>query len=137
LAVDTSVLIAILQAEFDARAYAEACLAADAVLISAATMHEAHCVVLRRRMPAGVERLEKLSSALDILVIDFTGEQLAEARGAYARFGRGTGHPAALNMGDCFSYALARSRRLPLLFKGDDFVHTDIEPALRRHGIVE
>ena len=47
------------------------------------------------------------------------------------RYGRGTGHPARLNMGDCFAYALAKTRNLPLLFKGDDFIHTDIEPALR------
>lgn len=63
--------------------------------------------------------------------VAFDVDQLAAARVAYSRYGRGSGHPARLNMGDCFSYALAKSRNLPLLFKGDDFIHTDIEPALK------
>lgn len=67
---------------------------------------------------------------LDILIESVTPEQARIAREAYRRFGKGTGHPARLNFGDCFAYALAKDFDEPLLFIGNDFVHTDIRPAL-------
>jgi ribonuclease VapC len=76
-------------------------------------------------------RLELLVENLSPQVVSFDLGQLAVAKAAYTRFGRGTGHPANLNMGDCFAYAVAKTRRLPLLFKGNDFIHTDVEPALK------
>ena len=65
-------------------------------------------------------------SLLEAEIVPFDAVQLVTARQAYREFGRGSGHRASLNMGDCFSYALAKIRGLPLLFKGDDFIHTDI-----------
>ena len=64
-------------------------------------------------------------------VVEATLAQLEAARTAYSLYGRDTGHPANLNMGDCFSYALAKTRNLPLLFKGEDFIHTDVRSALK------
>ena len=61
----------------------------------------------------------------------FSAGEASVGAEAFQKFRRGSGHPAKLNFGDCFAYALAKTRRLPLLFKGDDFVHTDIEPALK------
>jgi ribonuclease VapC len=66
-----------------------------------------------------------------ILVVPFGERELEVAVDARLRFSRGSGHAAKLNFGDCFSYALARTRNLPLLFKGDDFIHTDVVPALK------
>lgn len=131
LVVDTSVLIAILNREPEGRDFAAACHSADTLLISAGTMHEVNCVVIRNDLSDGIARLGLLVERLQLAIVPFDLEQLAAARVAYVRYGRGTEHPAGLNMGDCFAYALARTRNLPLLFKGDDFVHTDIEPALR------
>lgn len=128
--MDTSALIAILSNEPEAFPFSEAIIAADAALISAATVHEANCVVARGGYGRIAGNVDELIADLGIHQIDFAGEQVAAARRAYLAFGRGSGHPARLNMGDCFSYALAKTRDLPLLFKGDDFIHTDIRPAL-------
>jgi len=130
LVVDTSVLIAILNKEPEARLFATTCHAAETLFVSVATLHEAHCVAVRRRMEDGPARLDELAGRLELISVPFDRPQLAAARVGYAKYGRGTGHPANLNMGDCFAYALAATRDLPLLFKGDDFVHTDVRPAL-------
>ena len=98
-------------------------------LISAGTMLEAGLVTVQRddehrRLMQLVERAQ-----LEIIA---TGEAEVHAGiDGFRRYGRASRHPARLNFGDCFSYALARTRNLPLLFKGDDFIHTDIEPAIR------
>ncbi len=134
LVVDTSALICVLNSESDAQPFKVALHEADAVLISLATLFEASCVVRSDRFFEGTRRLDQLIASLDPEFADFDEAQLRVAREAYARYGRGAGHPAKLNMGDCFAYALARTRKLPLLFKGEDFVHTDIEPALRLAG---
>jgi ribonuclease VapC len=73
-------------------------------------------------------RLDELIDRLGVDIVDVTAAHARLVREAYRDFGRGSGHPAQLNFGDCFAYALARSTRQPLLFKGDDFVHTDIAP---------
>lgn len=130
LVVDTSILISILQDEPEAVPFAGAVLEARLRLVSAASMLEAYCVVLRGRYADGSSRLSVLASDLALDVIPFNEAQLASAIEAYRIFGRGTGHRANLNMGDCFAYALAKTRNLPLLFKGDDFIHTDIRPVL-------
>lgn len=75
--------------------------------------------------------VDDLVSEAMLEIVPFDGRQVREARIAHARFGKGTGHPAQLNFGDCMSYALAKVTGEPLLFKGDDFAHTDVEPAYR------
>ena len=83
------------------------------------------------RDPVAGQRFDDLLREARIVVEPITEPQARIAREAYRDFGRGSGHPARLNFGDCFAYALARATGEPLLFKGNDFVHTDIAPALR------
>jgi ribonuclease VapC len=129
--VDTSALVAILFAEDDAAVYAEAIEAAPRRAISAAGYVEAGAVVDRSGDPVARRRLDELLAVADIVVEPVTAEQARVAREAYRDFGKGSGHPAGLNFGDCFAYALARVRGEPLLWKGDDFGHTDVAVALR------
>jgi len=129
--LDSSALIAILAAEPDADRFKRYIDDDADASISAATVHEAFCVATGERFPNGVARLARMFELINPTIVAFDAEQLIASREAFVRFGRGSGHPAKLNMGDCFSYALARTRKLPLLFKGDDFIHTDIESALR------
>ena len=82
----------------------------------------------RRAIPG--RRLDELIIELEIVIEPVTEEQANVARQAYRDYGRGSGHPAQLNFGDCFAYALARVTGEPLLFKGSDFRHTDIPPAI-------
>lgn len=130
LAVDSSALIAILAGEPEEAQFRQSLADADAVIISAATLHETYCVARRRLGNSGVARLDGMLNMVDPEIAPFDVGQLEAAKAAYAEFGRGSGHKAGLNMGDCFSYALAKTLDLPLLFKGDDFVHTDIQSAL-------
>jgi ribonuclease VapC len=130
--IDTSALVAILRGEPDADAYLVALDAARAPRLSAATYVEAGIVVDANRDPVLSRRLDELLRVAGVAVEPVTREQADIARAAYRDFGRGSGHPAGLNFGDCFSYALARSTGEPLLFKGDDFSRTDITSALDR-----
>ena len=130
VAVDTSALIAILYREVESGEFVDGLAVAGMGFISAATLHEAHCVTVRSGINGVALRLAKLIEQLQLTILPFDEEMPKAARDAYSRFGRGTGHRAKLNMGDCFAYALAKSRGLPLLFKGDDFIHTDVAPAL-------
>lgn len=98
--------------------------------ISAGTMLELGIVVDARHDPRLSRRLDDLLAAFDVEVHDVTATQVALARAAYRDFGKGTGHPAQLNVGDCFAYALARETGRPLLYVGDDFSHTDVTAAL-------
>lgn len=129
-AVDTSALIAILGNEAEAFPFSDLIVKAENVVVSTATIHEANCVVARGGYSTMADSVSEMISDLGIRQVGFTTEQVDAARDAYLAFGRGSGHRARLNMGDCFSYALAKTRDLPLLFKGDDFIHTDIRPAL-------
>lgn len=130
--VDTSAIIAILQDEPEAAAFATVADAAAQCRISAANFLEAAIVIDGRRDPIASRRLDDLLAELRMVIEPVTEAQARIARQAYRDFGRGSGHPARLNYGDCFAYALARDRGEPLLFKGEDFGHTDIEPALGR-----
>ncbi len=130
LVVDTSALVAILKAEPEASAFADL-LAASRIYASSVTLFELHCVAIRSAGVIDPKAAASLLENLEISPVEFNAEQLDAAQIAYARYGRGTKHRAQLNMGDCFSYALARTRNLPLLFKGEDFIHTDIVPALK------
>jgi ribonuclease VapC len=128
--VDTSAVVAILKNEPDTQTYAEAIERAKVVRISAASYLEAHIVVERFREPILKARLEEILENPGLIVEPVTVEQARIARQAYRDYGRGSGHPANLNFGDCFSYALAREKREPILFKGDDFSQTDLRSAL-------
>lgn len=128
--VDTSAIVAVLRGESDAERYRNALASAVTIRMSAATLVETGVVVDSTRDPVVSRRLDELLALIGVVVEPLTPEQAGVARAAYRDFGRGSGHPARLNLGDCFSYALARTTGEPLLFKGDDFGHTDIAPAL-------
>ncbi|MGH8898051.1 MAG: type II toxin-antitoxin system VapC family toxin [Egibacteraceae bacterium] len=127
--VDTSALIAILRDEPDAEIYAQALAAADNPQISAANYLETAIVIDASKEPIASRHVDDLVAAAGLAIEAVTADQAKVARAAYRDFGRGSGHPAQLNFGDCFAYALAKSTGQPLLFKGDDFRHTDILPA--------
>jgi ribonuclease VapC len=125
LVVDTSALIALLTMEAESARLAQA-LEADVVrLVSAATVVEAGIVIEARYGAAGGRELDLLIAKAGISVESVTPEQSDVARAAWRRYGKGR-HSAGLNFGDCFSYALAKVTGEPLLFKGDDFLHTDV-----------
>lgn len=128
--VDTSAIVAVLKDELDAEAYVRALAAASSRMISAGTLLETSVVVDANRDPVLSRRLDDLVRAAPLVIEPVTLEQVQIARRAYRDFGRGGGHPARLNFGDCFAYALARATGEPLLFKGDDFTHTDLRSAL-------
>ena len=124
--VDTSALIAICGDEPERRQFLERILGAEHVSMSSASWLEAAVVVDARRDPVLSRRFDELIRSVEIDIVPVTASQSAIARQAYRDFGRGSGHPARLNFGDCFSYALATEADEPLLFKGDDFVYTDV-----------
>jgi len=131
--VDTSALIAILRDEPDAMSYAKAIANAAARCISAASYVETAAVIDASRDPIASRRFDDLLREAHFVIEPVTEAQARIAREAYRDFGRGSGHPASLNFGDCFAYALAKAKNEPLLFKGDDFAHTDITPASQPH----
>jgi ribonuclease VapC len=128
--VDTSVVIAVLKEECDGARFLRALtMSTQPKRISAANYLEAAIVVDANRNPLLSRRLDDLIVQTEIEIEAVTPQQADIARAAYRDFGRGSGHPAQLNFGDCFAYALAKSMREPLLFKGDDFAHTDVASA--------
>ena len=129
--VDTSALIAILRDEPEAPAMAQAIEEATQRQISAANWLEAAAVIDGSRDPVASRQFDHLIGVARILVAPVTEQQARIARAAYRDFGKGSGHPAGLNFGDCFAYALAKDTGEPLLFKGRDFARTDIVPALQ------
>jgi ribonuclease VapC len=125
--VDTSAVIAVLKEESDAARFLRVLtLSAELKRMSAANYLEAAIVVDANRNPLLSRRLDELIVQTEIMAEPVTLEQAEIARAAYRDFGRGSGHPAQLNFGDCFAYALAKSMREPLLFKGGDFSQTDV-----------
>jgi ribonuclease VapC len=130
IVVDTSALVAILEGEPDADDLAALLFADDESRIASATYLEACIVRGGRAGRAGLGDLDGLLDGFSITIVDTSAHQARLAREAFLRFGKGL-HPAALNFGDCFAYALAKELDAPLLFKGDDFARTDIRPALK------
>lgn len=126
IVVDTSALVAIALEEPEANRCQAVLARAEEALISAVTLTEALIVSRRRRFG---EEMDRLVAAFGIDVVACTEADARRAAGAHDRFGKGV-HPAGLNLGDCFAYALARHRNCPLLFVGDDFSRTDITPAI-------
>ncbi len=131
MVVDTSALLAILQDEPERRAFAELIEAAASCSMSVANLLESSLVIESRYGAEGLRDLDQLIEKARIELVPVDVEQLGIARRAFSRFGKGR-HPAALNLGDCFAYALARALGEPLLYKGDDFARTDIEAATSR-----
>ncbi|MCZ4499205.1 MAG: putative pilT protein N-terminal, putative toxin of system [Marmoricola sp.] len=128
--VDSSALIAIVKREPDADVFGQALRsAAERPKIAAPTYLEASVVADGMDIRGG-RRLDRLVGVSHLEIIPFDAEMARAARAAYRDFGRGSGHPAQLNVGDCFSYALASVTGEPLLFQGNDFTHTDIRSAL-------
>ena len=130
MVVDTSALLSILQEEPDAAVYAQAIAEADSPLISAASLTEAGIVMLNRHGSKGLKKVYSLIEEAGLRVESVTAQHAHQAVKAYAAYGRGRKSKAALNYGDCFSYALAKAAGLPLLFKGGDFRETDLKSAL-------
>ena len=128
--IDSSALLAILRDEPEAAAYAEAIQGANNRRLSAVSFVEAAAVIDGSRDPVASRGFDDLLQEAQIGVDPVTEAQARVARDAYRDFGRGSGHPAKLNFGDCFSYALAKATGEPLLFKGRDFAHTDVKQAL-------
>ena len=126
--VDSSAILAILFAEPDAAVFAKAISEADACKISAATFVEVAVVVEAQTKDRGSRQLDAFLRRAGFVIEPVTEEQAHLARQAYSDFGRGR-HPAGLNFGDCFSYALAKASGEALLFKGNDFSKTDIVSA--------
>ncbi len=125
MVLDTSALLALLLDEPEAEGFRAALEDDTTRLVSAATLVETALVIETRKGEAGGRELDWLIHRAEILVVPVDADQVSEARRAYRRYGRGR-HAAGLNFGDLFAYALARTSGEPLLFKGDDFVRTDI-----------
>lgn len=128
--LDSSALVAMLTNEEDGDALSVLMDGAEVVRMSAASYLETSIVIDAHRDAVLSARLDDMILDSEIAIEPVTPEQARIARQAYRDYGRGSGHRANLNFGDCFSYALAREKREPILFKGDDFVHTDLRPAL-------
>lgn len=130
IVVDSSAIVAILDREPDREQILRRLLDDDQPSVSAATILETSIVLRTRhkKLAADHELDELVSTALTVL--DVTADHVQIAREAHLRYGKGMGHPAQLNFGDCFSYALAKSLEVPLLYKGKDFARTDIKSAL-------
>ena len=128
--VDSSALLAILRAEPEMLACAQAMENAASRRISAANFLETAIVIDGSRDPVASRRLDDLLRAADLAIEPVTEAQARIAREAYRDFGKGSGHAAQLNFGDCFAYALAKVTGEPLLFEGRDFSRTDIASVL-------
>lgn len=126
MVIDTSAILAILLQEPEALVFADAIAKSQTRLVSTSTVLEATMVLESRLGELGRRELDLFLYATKTEIVAFDAEQLVLARQAFRRFGKGK-HPAGLNFGDCFSYALAKATGNPLLFKGIDFTQTDVE----------
>jgi|SRR5271165_3344872 len=134
IAVDTSAIVAIALNEPERAAFRRAVMQAGKALISTASVLEVKMVLYSRRGPRGVVLVDDMVRLPMFEITPPDPADLDAAFGAFVAFGKGSGHPAALNFGDLFAYALAKVRNLPLLFKGNDFSETDIRPAIAGLG---
>jgi len=130
MVIDTSAVVAFLRSEPEADAIEEVLVNTVTLSMSAFSALESRVVLHRRFGPRAVADFDLLVSKAGIEIVAFDAEQADLATQAYRRYGKGSGHPARFNLGDCASYALAQKLRRPLLFKGNDFGHTDVEPVL-------
>ena len=128
--LETSAIVAMIYKEPIAEACVDAILRAGVVRLSTASLLEAAIVIDSNRDPILSRRLDEALDEFGMLLESVTPEQARIAREAYRDFGKGSSHPAQLNLGDCFAYALAKATGEPLLFVGNDFGHTDVQSAL-------
>ncbi len=131
IVIDTSAIAAIVFKEPERKSFLEAIESSDRALIATPTVLEARLVMHGRKGERGVILLNELISGPKFEWIAPDKEMIDVAHGAFVTYGRGSGHAAGLNFGDLFSYALAKVRGLPLLYKGEDFAKTDIESAFQ------
>ena len=128
IAIDTSAIVAILMREPEADAFLRLILSEHAI-VGTPTLIET-CIILEQKLPGQARRaVDRFLDESLINVVAFDEAMFEAGADAFLRYGKGRGHPAQLNFGDCFSYAVARTCAVPLLFKGRDFVHTDLVPA--------
>lgn len=125
MVVDTSAIVAILAHEPEEHHFGELIATLPPALVSAGSYLECRIVAEARWGNSGVVDLNTLIASASMAIIPFDNDQAMIAADAYSRYGRGR-HPAGLNFGDCFAYALSKQTGEPLLFKGDDFVNTDV-----------
>jgi ribonuclease VapC len=128
--IDSSAIVAILHGEPETLEFLHAIDQAPSRRMSAATFVEAAIVVDGQRDPILSRDFDSLCERIELIIEPFTDAQAKIAREAYRDFGKKSKHPAKLNFGDCFAYALAKTTRELLLYKGNDFIHTDIKSAL-------
>lgn len=128
--LDSSAIVAVLTQEPDAKVYADAIEATDSCKVSAATYLETAIVIDSKRVPLASRRFDDFFNRAATAIVPVDRTQVRIAREAYRDFGRGSGHPARLNFGDCFAYALAKALDEPLLYKGQDFSQIDVKSAL-------
>jgi ribonuclease VapC len=126
IVVDSSALLAIFFDEPEAGAFAAAIVSADGAKLGAPNLLEASMIVENRMGEMGCRELDALIAGLGVEVVGLESNHITAGRIAFRRYGKGR-HPAALNFGDCCAYALAKTLDAPLLFKGNDFVRTDIK----------
>ncbi len=130
--VDASAMVAILTEEPEADTFLELLDGSHAPITSPIALFEAALGLCRKRHASVAESsadVEEFLGAAGISVVPITGREAETALDAFARYGKGRGHPARLNLGDCFAYAGAKNHQTSLLFKGDDFTKTDIQSA--------
>jgi ribonuclease VapC len=127
--IDTSAILAWLKHELEHERIATALESHAVCHLSAVSLLEAHIVVRGREHPAMLDKLHRFLDEIEAVIVPFDEHQARLADAAFLRYGKGQGHPAQLNFGDCAAYALARAFGEPLLFVGNDFAQTDIEPA--------
>ncbi|HEX8662810.1 MAG TPA: type II toxin-antitoxin system VapC family toxin [Beijerinckiaceae bacterium] len=128
IALDTSALAAIIFLEPEAEGF-DRTIASQTALIGAPTLFEVHQVVHRRSAETGLNLVEHFLLRPTVRVVTFGLDHFRLAAAAFDRYGKGRGHPAQLNFGDCMAYAVAKAHGVPLLYKGDDFARTDIASA--------
>ncbi len=128
IAIDASAFVAIAKDEFEGDVFEELIMSRRC-LVSVPTLHEVHSVLRGYPDVDPLNFIDEFVGLPNISIIGLVRSHLDESRAAFDRYGRGRGHPAKLNFGDCMSYSVAKVAGIPLLFKGDDFSHTDITPA--------
>lgn len=128
IVLETSAVVAIYKREADVELYLQAITDADVLMLPASCFVES--VMALSRFASAVRDIERLLDRHEIGIASIDAPVAKHAVDAFSRYGRGSGHPARLNFGDCLSYAVAKHLRAPLLYKGDDFALTDIESAL-------
>ena len=136
--VDASAIVAILTREADADELANTLEAARSPITSAVAVFEATLGVCRKRHASVAEAQDDVSEFLrtaGVRTVPITDNEAKAALDAFSRYGKGRGHPAQLDLGDCFAYAVAKSHRTTLLFKGEDFDKTDIRPATQARAL--